>query len=168
MKLTLLFLILVSTSAFAKIELCQRRAEIAYGIFDHYWLKTDTITAGMGSGNVYTEAIGKQRERPFTKVFIVDHSTQVPRKCTEYTNHDEACVNKELEIGKPIGRFTPTNQCLSFVKRVLRKCETAEYKLMKKERAEYRQLVWLEERGEHLTDKELKRMDELQRKYNFD
>jgi hypothetical protein len=38
------------------------------------------------------------------------------------------CVNKELEMGKPIGRFTPTNQCLSFVKR----------------------------------------MDELQRKYNFD
>lgn len=167
MKLSLLLLILVSTSAFAKIELCQRRAQIAWGIFDHYWLKTDTITAGMGSNSVYTEQIGDQRERPFTKVFVVDHSSQIPRKCTEYTNHDEACVNKELEIGKPLGRFTPTNQCLSFVKRILRKCETAEYKLMKKERAEYRQLVWLEERGEYMTDEELNRMDELQKKYNL-
>jgi hypothetical protein len=162
----LVLCLLITLPVFAKIEVCQRPAKIAFGLVDHYWLKTDTITAGMGSGRAYKKYIGDEMETAFTAVYIVDHSDQPAKKCTEKTNHDEQCVNNELQIGKPLGRFTPINHCLSFVRKVLKKCETPEYKLFKKERAEYNRLR-REEASGHITYREEKRMEELEKKYNF-
>lgn len=37
---------------------------------------------------------------------------------------NEACVNKQLQIGKPLGRFGPTNNCQTFVQETLDQCST--------------------------------------------
>lgn len=132
-----LFLILFQALAQARVEVCQRKAKIAFSLVSHYWLRTDLVEAGMGSARDYQgDQIGDVYEGAGTKVFIIDHSTQKAQKCKESLNHDEECINRELEIGKPIGRFTPFNNCLTFVRKVLRKCETPEYKALKKERME--------------------------------
>ena len=137
--LIVFFIIFFQFQAEARIEVCQRKAKIAFSLVDHYWLRTDLMEAGMGSARDYDDTqIGDVYEGPGTKVYIVDHSTQRAEKCKEYVNHDEECINRELEIGKAIGRFTPVNNCLIFVKKVLRKCETEEYKALKKARMEKR------------------------------
>jgi hypothetical protein len=168
MKLFLIIL-LISVQAFGKIEVCQRPAKIAFGLVEHYWLRTDTIVAGMGSARAYKKYIGDEMEAAFIKVFIVDHRDQPSKKCKEYTNHDEQCVNNELIIGKPLGRFTPMNQCLSFVKNVLKKCETPEYKLLKKEKREYYTLrnKQFQTKQGGLTGRERDRLEELKAKHNF-
>lgn len=170
MKLTFL-LLLLSFQTFAKIEVCQRPAKIAFGLVDHYWLRTDTITAGMGSARAYNSYIGDEMEAPFTAVYIVDHSDQPAKKCTEKSdkNYDEQCVDDQLKIGTPLGRFTPINHCLAFVRKVLRNCETPEYKLFKKERREYQTLrnKQFNTKTGGLTHRERQRMEELEEKYNF-
>lgn len=166
-----IFLFIFSLPAFAKIEVCQRPAKIAFGLVDHYWLRTDTVTAGMGSARAYKKYIGDEMEAPFTEVYIVDHSDQPAVKCTEksLTNYDEECVNNELQIGKPLGRFTPINHCLSYVRKVLRNCETPEYKLFKKERREYQMLrnKQFQTKTGGLTHRERERMEELKAKHGF-
>lgn len=165
----LILMIILSFQAFAKIEVCQRPAKIAFGLVDHYWLRTDTITAGMGSARAYNAYIGDEMEAPFTAVYIVDHTEQPAQKCSEKINHIEECVNNELRIGTPLGRFTPINHCLSFVRKVLRKCETPEYKLFKKERREYQMLrnKQFNTKTGGLSHRERQRMEELEAKYNF-
>lgn len=167
MKCIALF-ILISLPTFAKIEVCQRPAKIAFGLVNHYWLKTDTITAGMGSARAYNAYIGDQMEAPFTSVYVVDHSDQPAKKCKDKStaNYDEECINHELQVGKPLGKFTPINHCLAFVRRTLRKCETQEYKLFKKEKSEYYRLRHEDARG-NLTYREEQRMHELEEKYKF-
>lgn len=120
-----------SFSSFAKVEACFRPAALLNGLVDHYWLKTDTKTAGMGSKTLTDFAngaqIGDQFEAPFiTKVFIVDHSNQHASFCIEKKDIDEDCVNEELDIGKPLGRFGLLNNCQTFVRGILHKCLTPE------------------------------------------
>ncbi|CUI09858.1 hypothetical protein BN2497_14493 [Janthinobacterium sp. CG23_2] len=38
---------------------------------------------------------------------------------------DEDCVNKKLTMGRATGRWSPYNQCQSFVQDVIRECSTA-------------------------------------------
>ncbi len=88
----------------------------------HRWLKTDTREAGMGGirGNVPGNQSG---DRPFDPVQVVDHtgrSKEPGASCEKVENVDEEKVNKQLRIGRPLGRWTPTNQCWSFVDEVLR------------------------------------------------
>jgi hypothetical protein len=88
----------------------------------HCYIKTDTVTAGMGPANN-----GPLPACPiFSKTAVTDHSAEVvsPGDCTEVPGVDEACVNKALKIGTPTGRWTPTNQCNSFAKDVLDNCST--------------------------------------------
>lgn len=37
---------------------------------------------------------------------------------------DEDCVNKKLALGRATGRWSPYNQCQSFVQDVIRECST--------------------------------------------
>lgn len=130
MRLALLTLTLaLSTNAYSSVELCHRKAEIARGLVDHYWLKTDTKEAGMGS-EVLNEGgqIGDQFEAPYsTKVYIVDHSGQTPLSCKVLTEVDEDCVNEKLDIGKYLGRFTLINNCQTFTRRIIEKCSPVKY-----------------------------------------
>lgn len=59
-----------------------------------------------------------------TKVKVTDHSGQSesrPGASCETVEADEEKVNELLEIGKPLGRFSPVNNCQTFVKDVLHK-----------------------------------------------
>jgi hypothetical protein len=124
MKFILLTLILFySANGFSKVEICHRHAEILKGLVDHYWIKTDTKEAGMGSELLATLQIGDKFEAPYTtKVFIVDHSNQTAIACKENLEVDEDCVNEQLDLGKPLGHFSLINNCQSFVARVIKKC----------------------------------------------
>lgn len=117
-------LLCFSGVSFAKVENCQRRAQILKGIVQHHWIKTDTKSAGMGSG-LSDEQIGDTFEAPYTThVFVIDHSNQSAEKCEEIKEIDEDCVNAELDVGKSLGRFSLVNNCQFFVFDVLKKCST--------------------------------------------
>jgi RHS repeat-associated protein len=86
----------------------------------HCYIKTDTVTAGMGPANN-----GALPACPiFSKTAVTDHSAEAvsPGDCKDVPGVAEACVNKALKIGSPTGRWTPTNQCNSFANDVLDKC----------------------------------------------
>lgn len=127
MKYVLAFIILgLSINSFAAVEDCYRKAQIMGGVVNHHWIKTDTKIAGMGSGAVEGQ-IGDRFETPYTThVFVIDHSDQVAKACKEIKDIDEDCVNAELDLGKPLGRFNLVNNCQTFVSQVLKKCSTKE------------------------------------------
>ena len=121
--LTLTLILISSTDSFAKVEVCHRPAQIIKGMVNHYWLKTETKEAGMGSDEVGDVKIGDKFEMPYaTKVFIVDHSNQTALICKERSDVDEDCVNASLDVGRYLGHFSLTNNCQTFVSRVIDKC----------------------------------------------
>lgn len=73
---------------------------------------------------------GQEYESLFvTKVKITDHSGQSKTRegaSCEVVDADEDKVNQQLQIGKPLGRFSPTNNCQTFVKQVLQNAKTPE------------------------------------------
>jgi hypothetical protein len=168
MKLSLvLSLIFIQLTAYAKVEICHRKAQIAFGLVDHYWLKTDLKNAGMGSGKSEGQ-IGDKFEGPGTKVFVIDHTNQIPEACKESNDHIEECINQELEEGKYLGRFTPINNCQSYVKKVLKKCETPEFKELEKVKSEYLELNRKKNQNDlPLSENDLMRLNELEQKYGF-
>jgi RHS repeat-associated protein len=98
-----------------------RAAEIALGLVEHCWLETDTKSGGMG-GNPDISP-GQEYEYLGSKVQINDHSKDKATRSTLMINTDEQCVNKELEIGKPLGTFFPPfNDCQSFARGVMSRC----------------------------------------------
>lgn len=127
MKYILTFIILgFSINSFAVVQNCYRKAQIMGGVVNHHWIKTDTKTAGMGSGNSQ-EQIGDRFEAPYTThVFVIDHSDQEALNCKEIKDVDEDCVNAQLDIGKPLGRFNLINNCQTYVSSVLKRCSTKE------------------------------------------
>lgn len=100
-----------------------RPAQIAGGLIDHCWVTTDTKSGGMGANpNILP---GQQYEGYGMPVQIIDHSRDIPTRSTKMNNVNEQCVNDELEIGKPLGRFLPPfNQCQSFAYGTVNKCRT--------------------------------------------
>ena len=110
-----------------KVQVCCRKAEILFGWFRHCWIKTDTITAGMASSPQCRANVGDDYEPPFiTPTYVSDHSCETPDTCTDLPPHfnvDEDCVNRELNIGKPLGGFDPfVNNCQQFTARVIKRC----------------------------------------------
>jgi len=113
-----------------KVQKCCRNTQVnafvdflsqLFGL-KHCYIKTDTVTAGMGPANN-----GPLPACPiFTKTAVTDHSAEAisPGDCTDVPGVDEACVNNSLKVGTPTGRWTPTNQYNSFANDVLDKCST--------------------------------------------
>jgi hypothetical protein len=105
------------------VSLCSQPAfGIASNPIDHQWIKTDTVEAGMGGtrGNVPGN---NSDDRLGDRVQVTDHagrSKEAGATCTKVENVDEAKVNEQLKIGRPIGRWGPSNQCQSFAAEVLR------------------------------------------------
>jgi RHS repeat-associated protein len=89
---------------------------------DHYWLKTDTQEAGMGTAAAGANA-GNQYDSPVSPVETVDHtgrSNGPNAQCIQVPDADEATVNKLIKPGRPLGYFVPPfNYCHSFVNNVL-------------------------------------------------
>jgi RHS repeat-associated protein len=107
-----------------KVQRCCRKAEILGGLVSHCWIKTDTVTAGMASNPQCRAGVGDNFEPPYTtKVYVSDHSCEKPGSCEDVDDVDEDCVNKELTVGKALGRFDlANNNCQTFVHEVLKKC----------------------------------------------
>jgi RHS repeat-associated protein len=90
--------------------------------FKHCFLKTDSIEAGMGpadNGALPPCPIGVQTAVTNHKGQSQSSGTQ----CTEVKDVNEKCVNDELGVGRPLGRWMPWNQCNSFADDVLRRCK---------------------------------------------
>ena len=169
MKTKLLLLtLLFSLSALADVEVCSRKAQVAFGIFSHMWIKTEKVIAGMG-GQIFDDAmIGDVMELPYiTDVFVRDHSREVAKKCIVKKGVDEECVNDELVIGKPLGKWRVLNQCQTFVASVLDRCTSPEQKARNRAISKYKRLI-NESRHSKNFDffKELE-MRELMEKFQF-
>jgi hypothetical protein len=108
------------------VQFCCRKAEMAGGLISHCWIRTSQKNAGMASNPQCRANVGDNYEAPFiTKVYISDHSCEVPERCTDVPAHwnvDEACVNRELQIGKELGRFSPCNNCQTFATHLVFSC----------------------------------------------
>jgi RHS repeat-associated protein len=105
------------------VELRCRPADIAAGLVNHCWIKTDTTEAGMNEQAICSRAGNDASGFPFVPVVISDHSCDKPTIVTPLPNVDEACVNNELLLGKPLGRFAPPfNSCQTFTQDVIQKC----------------------------------------------
>jgi hypothetical protein len=66
-------------------------------------------------------------DMPYDPVQVTDHSgrsKEAGASCTKVSDVDEKKVNEQLKIGRPLGRWTPTNQCQSFTSQVLRNAST--------------------------------------------
>jgi RHS repeat-associated protein len=105
------------------VQRCCRRARIALGLVPHCWLKTDTKVAGMND----TPACSLPGENQsdflwITPVVVSDASCETTGNCQTINDVDEGCVNRELAIGKSLGRFGFTNNCVTFAWEVLTKC----------------------------------------------
>ncbi|MEX8507378.1 MAG: RHS repeat-associated core domain-containing protein, partial [Leptothrix ochracea] len=102
------------------VEVCSQPAFGGMPV-DHHWLKTDTAEAGMGGtrGNVPGNQSG---DMPGDPVQVTDHrgrSKEAGASCKKVDGVDENKVNAALKIGRPLGRWGPTNQCQSFVRQTL-------------------------------------------------
>jgi RHS repeat-associated protein len=111
-----------------KVLKCRRRAQqeqLNKMDKDHMWLQTDTVQAGMGPSGGSASWCGL----PSYPVEITDHSWALRQEekdkiqCSEVRNVDESCVNRELEIGKALGVWSPFNNCATFVTQVLELCK---------------------------------------------
>jgi RHS repeat-associated protein len=115
-----------------KVYVCTRHTRvngvfsIVNGVALHYWLRTDEKEAGLGDLN--GDVPGAAAESTYvTWTAIVDHhgqSEEPGTSCEVAPDADPKIVNRLLEIGKPMGRFTLTNNCWQFVNNVLSAADT--------------------------------------------
>ncbi len=103
------------------VEVC---GQPAFGVLpiDHQWLRTDSTEAGMG-GTRGVEAGNQSGDRPYDRVQVADHrgrSKQKSASCEKVEGVDESKVNDLLRIGRPLGRWSVSNHCRTFVRDVLR------------------------------------------------
>ena len=111
------------------VQICSRPADLPFPLnqFDHWWIKTSTIEAGMGPMNGQVPAQEGRSDRPLDPVQTVNHAGQskVPNaQCRVMKNVDEDSVNKLIKPGQPLGRWSPVNQCNNFAWYVVTKCRT--------------------------------------------
>ncbi len=93
--------------------------------FQHCWIKTDTMEAGMGDAE---NPNGPLPAQPFfRKTKVTDHTglakSDPSTVCTEIKNVDETCVNREIQIGTSTGRWLGgLNNCNTFTDEVFVHC----------------------------------------------
>ncbi|MBN0989812.1 RHS repeat protein [Amphritea pacifica] len=118
------------------VYLCKQPAfGISWNPVDHHWIKTDTIEAGMGGvhsscGNAGNE-LGDSLGDP---VQVCDHSMRdkTGATCELVEDVDEDLVNQQLQLGRPLGNWWPTNQCQTFAAEVLRNASTKQCSLTRR------------------------------------
>lgn len=105
------------------VQRCCRKARIALGAVSHCWIKTDTKVAGMNATAQCSLPGQNQSDLPWvTPVVVSDASCEVSENCEAMADVDEQCVNRELAIGRSLGRFGMLNNCQTFAWQVLTKC----------------------------------------------
>jgi len=104
-----------------EVFVCCRPAQIANGLINHCWIRTDTAEAGMGIPGGGPP--GEQYEGYGMQTYVTNHSKDRPTKCKKINNVNEQCVNDKITIGLPTGRFLPPwNQCQSFAYGTVNAC----------------------------------------------
>jgi len=94
---------------------------------DHQWIKTDTIEAGMGTAKAGRNAGNQPGDKYGDPVQVIDHrgrSEESGAHCERVLGVDEAKVNAQLQIGRPLGNWTYDNQCRTFSTQVLWNAQT--------------------------------------------
>ena len=112
-----------------QVYLCTRLTQIN-GVFSfvnsvasHFWLRTDEKEAGLGplGGGVPGQNAGP--DSPYVSETSINNHQGESKKtgvsCEKVRGADPAIVNRELQIGKRMGLFTATNNCFTFVNRVI-------------------------------------------------
>jgi RHS repeat-associated protein len=119
-----------------KVYRCCAPAQIAAGLVNHCWLKTETREAGLGNldeGQPAGAAVpGAHCDSPYVaQTQVVNHAgvsrTRPGTSCQEVKDADEECVNKALwtnarGYGPTAGAFSPFNNCQTWVNGVLIHC----------------------------------------------
>lgn len=95
---------------------------------EHWWIKTDTVEAGMGPANGVVPGQEGGGDLPFSPTMVVNHAGESQKPGAHLIKYkgpklDEQCVNNHLKIGTPTGPFVPfANDCHMFVIEVIRTC----------------------------------------------
>jgi uncharacterized protein RhaS with RHS repeats len=95
---------------------------------EHWWIKTDTMEAGMGPAGGKVPGQEGGGDLPLSPVEVVDHTGQSKEPgafVVPYSGPplNEQCVNNMLKQGRALGRFFPfANDCHTFVHEVVRAC----------------------------------------------
>jgi hypothetical protein len=113
-----------------KVELCKATVDIPgveYTGLKHHWLRTSQKEVGMGpAGGGVPGVPGANNGSYLGKTTLNDHSGRgdaIGSECTELPDVDEDCVNRELEIGTPTGRWAPGfNDCQVVAKDIIERC----------------------------------------------
>ncbi|MEI9952296.1 MAG: hypothetical protein WDO74_25730 [Pseudomonadota bacterium] len=111
------------------VLLCHRLADLPLNQYigvQHHFIVTDTVAAGAGHCGGGVPGHG-QIDLPLSPMCINDHSSEVgdPGVTCDPVEADPACVNRELELGKPIGLWAPAfNDCQTFAADVLAVCNS--------------------------------------------
>ena len=93
------------------------------------WLRTGSKEAGLGQAGGSVPGVGDYlyaNNVPYwVQTEIVDHAgrgSAPGATCKQVSNVSASCVNKMLEIGKPMRRFTATYQCQAVVGSIISQC----------------------------------------------
>ncbi len=115
------------------VQLCKRPANLPGNHslprsmqLDHHWLKTGTIERGMGPAGGGVPGHNSSPDLPGSPTTVNDHTGESKgpdAQCETLPEEvDPSCVEKELELGRQTGAWTPDNQCQTFAADVVTKC----------------------------------------------
>lgn len=114
-----------------KVEVCTRDADVPGNVvgIQHEWIRTREKEAGMGpqdGGVPGQDGSNPEETSPVgTPTSVNDHTGQGNKPgstCKTVPDVDKNCVNNELELGRPLGDWSPNNNCQEFVKEVIENC----------------------------------------------
>jgi hypothetical protein len=124
------------------VFLCRRVANLPgnqiFGV-EHWWIKTPGLEAGMGPAQGGVPGHGGSDSPYVTQTAITEHAGEGEKAGStcewvgelnrfgahQWAKVDRDCVERELQIGRPTGRWTPLNQCQSTIEEALDKCSPA-------------------------------------------
>jgi hypothetical protein len=99
-----------------KVYLCKAPVN-GVSLVNHHWIKTDSLERGMWNDNDTHEWYD---DVPFAAhVAVRDEEYHDNAECKAMPYADESKVNEQLQNYKPLGIWTPWNQCQSFSQSVL-------------------------------------------------
>lgn len=111
----------------AGVKICKRTADLPGNSVigaQHWWIKTTKKEVGMGQADGQVPGHGESGP-PGLRTKLVDHSKEPKDQCEEQASVDEACVDRELQIGKDTGTWIPgINDCHTVVTDILDKCRS--------------------------------------------
>jgi len=112
------------------VLLCRRVADVPlneYVKVQHHFIVTEAKAAGAGHCGAGVPGHG-QIDLPLSPMCVNDHASEVgtPGVVCDPVEADPICVNRELEIGKHIGRWAPPfDDCQTFAAKVIADCSIA-------------------------------------------